>query len=113
MAERISPITSTPRPMEGTGRSDSEEDSFIGFGPENGSYREVEEDISSIDESFYEQETILQGEVNTTREKDESEIIFKGDRRRINRERKAKGKKTKKEDEMEESKEPKTSKGKR
>ena len=58
MADRI--VTSTPR-HAGTIVEDEEESiDFAGFEQLAGKYRDIEDEMSSIDNSFYERETILQ-----------------------------------------------------
>ena len=49
MADRKPIITSTPRQAEKIEESDEEYEDFIGFDQRTETYREMEEDISSID----------------------------------------------------------------
>ena len=87
MSERI--VTSTPRqvgiPVEG------EEDciDFLGFEKTTESYRDIEEEMSSIDTSFYERETVLQGD-ESYKEGEESGVFFNGEGRRKGKERRSK-----------------------
>ena len=111
MADRI--VTSTPRQAEYIEEDEDESEDFVGFEQLTGKYREMEDEMSSIDNSFCERDTILQVEGNNTRDGEDSGIIFNRMGRRKGKEKKAKERKTKEEEDTKGSKESKRKKEKK
>ena len=90
MSERV--VTSTPRHV---GATEEEENlDFMGFEQTSEEYRDIEEEMSSIDMSFFERETVLLADESCKGE--ESGIIFNRMGRRKGKEKKAKRGKVKK-----------------
>ena len=87
MSEKI--VTSTPRPVGTPADREDDLSDFIGFEKMRESYRDIEEEMSSIDSSFYERETVLQGE-ESFKEGEESKVFFNGEGRRKGKDRKSK-----------------------